>query len=196
RQTINLVKNTVANYIATPKVALVSIGTSSPNLFINALHERRNGDVFNFSFKDSTTRSNSILESIHSGNYDEVVVSISGYSLRPANNYGICKAAIDLWNQLQQFNTKTYVFGNVLAVKNFLSASQLIACYQDDDITQYTAADQYTVLINATGSLPVSIGEFKYGYSAFSPPNYAFDRFYRVDSIASDAIDKGAFSGC
>jgi CubicO group peptidase (beta-lactamase class C family) len=51
-------------------------------------------------------------------------------------------------------------------------------------------------LINTQGSLPVSIGEFKYGYSAYSPPNYAFDKFYRVDSIVADAIDRGAFPGC
>jgi CubicO group peptidase (beta-lactamase class C family) len=160
------------------------------------LHQRRNADVFSFSYKDGANKSDSILRAIRSGSYDEIVVSVSGYSLRPASNYGISKSAIALFDQLQKFNTKNYVFGNVLAIKNFFSASQLIACYQDDDITQYTAADQYAGLINARGSLPVSIGEFKYGYSAYSPPNYAFDKFYRVDSIVSDAIDKGAFPGC
>ena len=196
RQTITIVKNRVANYIASPKIACVSIGPPSPGFFVNILHERRNADVFSFSYKDGVRRSDSILRVIRSGSYDEIVVSVNGYSLRPANNYGISKAAIDLFDQLQKFNTKNYVFGNVLAIKNFFSASQLIACYQDDDITQYTAADQYAGLINAKGSLPVSIGEFKYGYSAYSPPNYAFDKFYRVDSIVSDAIDKGAFPGC
>ena len=196
RQTITIIKNKVPYYIASPKIACVSIGASSPSLFANSLHQRRNAVVFSFSYKDDAGRSDSILRAIRSGKYDEIVVSISGYNLRPANNYGISKAAIDLFNQLQAFNTKNYVFGNVLAIKNFLSASLLVACYQDDDITQYTAADQYAGLINAKGSLPVSIGEFKYGYSAYSPPNYAFDKFYRVDSIVSDAIDRGAFPGC
>jgi hypothetical protein len=196
RQTITIVKNKVANYIASPKIACVSIGASSPGFFVNTLHQRRNADVFSFSYKDGANKSDSILRAIRSGSYDEIVVSVSGYSLRPASNYGISKSAIALFDQLQKFNTKNYVFGNVLAIKNFFSASQLIACYQDDDITQYTAADQYAGLINARGSLPVSIGEFKYGYSAYSPPNYAFDKFYRVDSIVSDAIDRGAFPGC
>jgi beta-N-acetylhexosaminidase len=196
RQTITIVKNKVANYIASPKIACVSIGASSPGFFVNTLHERRNADVFNFSYKEGANKSDSILRAIRSGSYDEIVVSVNGYNLRPANNYGLSKSAIDLFDQLQKFNTKNYVFGNVLAIKNFFSASQLVACYQDDDITQYTAADQYAGLINAKGSLPVSIGEFKYGYSAYSPPNYAFDKFYRVDSVVSDAIDKGAFPGC
>ena len=196
RQTITIIKNKIANYIASPKIACVSIGTSSPGSFVNTIHDRRNADVYTFSYKDGSRRSDSILRAIRSGGYNEVVVSVSGYSLRPGDNYGISKAAIDLFDQLQKFNTKNYVFGNVLATKNFLSASQLVACYQDDDITQYTAADQYAGLINAKGSLPVSIGEFKYGYSAYSPPNYAFDKFYRVDSIVADAIDRGAFPGC
>ena len=196
RQTITIVKNKVPYYIASPKIACVSIGTSSPGPFASTLHQRRNAYVFNFSYKDAANRSDSILRAIRSGNFDEVVISISGYNLRPANNYGISKTAIDLFEQLQKFNTKNYVFGNVLAIKNFLTAAQLVACYQDDDITQYTAADQYAGLINATGSLPVSIGEFRYGYSAYAPLNYAFDKFYRVDSIVSDAIDRGAFPGC
>jgi len=196
RQTITIVRNKVPYYIASPKIACVSIGTSSPGPFASTLHQRRNAYVFNFSYKDAANRSDSILRAIRSGNFDEVVISISGYNLRPANNYGISKTAIDLFEQLQKFNTKNYVFGNVLAIKNFLTAAQLVACYQDDDITQYTAADQYAGLINATGSLPVSIGEFRYGYSAYAPLNYAFDKFYRVDSIVSDAIDRGAFPGC
>jgi CubicO group peptidase (beta-lactamase class C family) len=85
----------------------------------------------------------------------------------------------------------------VLAIKNFLSAQHLVACYQDDDITQSAAADQYSASIIAKGKLPVSIGQFKYGYSAFAPQqNYVSNRFYKVDSTVADAIDKGAFPGC
>ena len=197
RQTITLVKNKITKYIATPKIACVAIGASLPNFFNKALQERKNADVFTFSYRDSTTKSDSILEKLRTGNYDEIVVSVSGYNLRPANNYGISKTAIDFFNQLQQFNTKNYVFGNVLAIKNFLSAPYLVACYQDDDITQYIAADLYAGDISAKGKLSVSVGEFKYGYSAFVPvQNYAYNKFYQVDSIVSDALDKGAFPGC
>ncbi|HEY1872542.1 MAG TPA: glycoside hydrolase family 3 N-terminal domain-containing protein [Chitinophagaceae bacterium] len=196
RQTITVVKNKLPKYIATPKIACVDIGTSSPGVFCRSLHERKNADVFNFSYRDNEEKANSILEKIRTNNYDEVVVSVSGYSLRLANNYGISKNALDLFNKLQQFNTKNYIFGNVLAIKNFMSAPQLIACYQDDDITQYTAADLYAGAITARGVLPVSIGEFKYGYSAFTPqPNYASNKFYKIDSTVSDAIDRGAFPG-
>jgi beta-N-acetylhexosaminidase len=197
RQTITLVKNKFSKYIAIPKIAYVAIGESSLTFFGKALKERRKAETFAFSYKDNTAKSDSILQMLRSGNYDEIVVSVSGYSLRPGNNYGISEAAIDFFNQLQQFNTKNYVFGNVLAIKNFLSAPHLMACYQDDDITQYIAADLYAGDIQPKGKLPVSIGQFKYGYSAFVPVyNYAYSRFYQVDSIVDNALDKGAFPGC
>jgi beta-glucosidase-like glycosyl hydrolase/CubicO group peptidase (beta-lactamase class C family) len=197
RQTITVVKNKITKYNASPKIAVVTIGTSSPGFFANALKDRKHADVFTFSFKDNTAQSESILKKLRSGNYDEVVVSISGYNLRPANNYEISNPAIDFFNQLQQFTTKNFVFGNVLAIKNFLTAPHLIACYQDDEITQYTAADLYTGNITAKGSLPVSVGQFKYGYSAFVPQqSYVSNKFYQVDSIVSDALDKGVFPGC
>ena len=196
RQAITLVKNKITKYIATPKVAYMAIGASSPTTFGKALQARRSTETFNFSYLDNAAKAQSILEKIRSGNYDEVVVSVSGYSLRPANNYGITPAAIDFFNQLQQFNTKNFVFGNVLAIRNFFAAPHLVACYQDDDVTQNTAADLYYGDLTAKGHLPVSIGEFKYGYSAFVPqPNLASNNFYKVDSIVNDGIDKGAFTG-
>jgi beta-N-acetylhexosaminidase len=196
RQTITIVKNKVAKYIATPKIAYVAIGGSAMDFFGRAIGERKKIEAFNFSYHDNSIKGDSILQNIRSGNFDEVVVSVSGYSLRPANNYGISNNAINFFNQLQQFNTKNYVFGNVLAIKNFLSAQHLVACYQDDDITQYTAADLYAGDITPKGTLPVSIGAFKYGYSGFTPVyNYSSSRFYKVDSIVADALDKGAFPG-
>ncbi|HEY2722240.1 MAG TPA: serine hydrolase, partial [Chitinophagaceae bacterium] len=197
RQTMTVVKNHITKFNATPKIACVAIGSTSPNFFCKALQQRKKADVFTFSYRDGAERSASVLQQIKDGNYDEIVVSVSDYSLRPANNYGISNAAIEFFNQLQQFNTKNYIFGNVLAIKDFLSAHHLVACYQDDDITQYTAADLYSGELRTKGVLPVSVAEFKYGYSAFVPQaNYAYSKFYKVDSIANDAIDKGAFPGC
>jgi beta-glucosidase-like glycosyl hydrolase/CubicO group peptidase (beta-lactamase class C family) len=197
RQTITAIKNKITKYNSAPKIACVAIGASSPTFFEKALQQRRNADLFTFSYADNPKQAEAILGKLHNGNYDEVLVTVSGYNLRPANNYGISTAAIDFFNQLQQFNTKNFVFGNVLAIKNFLAAPHLVACYQDDDITQYTAADLYAGDITARGHLPVSIGQYKYGYSAFvARPGIASNKFYEVDSIVSDALDKGAFTGC
>jgi len=197
RETITLVKNKITPYIASPKIACVTIGGTAPVPFAKALQEKKHAEIFTFNFKDSTEKSSSILQKLRAAKYDEIVVCVSGYSLRPANNYGISRPAIDFFNQLQEFNTKNYIFGNVLAIRNFLAAPHLVACYQDDDITQYTAADLYVGAMTAKGNLPVTIGEYRYGYSAFVPQQtYGSNKFYQVDSIISDALDKGAFTGC
>jgi len=196
RQTITIVKNKITKFNPSPKIAVVSIGTPLPGFFANALKARKHAEVFTFTYKDSTPQSGVILQKLRSGNFDEVVVSVGGYSLRPANNYGITPSAIDFFHQLQQFNTKNFVFGNVLAIRNFLTAPHLIACYQDDDITQYTAADLYAGDITAKGTLPISVAQYKYGFSAFVPQQSpGSNPFYKVDSIVSDAIDRGAFTG-
>jgi beta-N-acetylhexosaminidase len=205
RQTITMVKNNIGvdNDIDetipyAQKVAYVSIGPSATFFGIGLKH-RRPMDEFSFSFRDSTSKEDSILKILQQKQYGRIIVSVSSYNLRPANNYGISNTAIDFFNKLQQFNTTNYIFGNVLAIKNFLSAKNLIAAYQDDDITQYTAADQYFGDVVARGKLPVSISEFKYGSSApiiVSNANKMQNKyFYQVDSIVTDALDNGAFPG-
>lgn len=206
RETITVVKNEQTKKNDIFKTAYVAIGATQPTAFGNGLYNHINYllgrlgnpiDVFLFSYKDDSAKGDSILNVIRDAHYNNVLVSVSNYSLRPANNYGISNNAMDFFNKLQQFDPRNYIFGNVLAIKNFLSAKNLIACYQDDDITQYTAADEYFGDVAARGTLPVSIGEFKYGYAAASTDhtNYSSNKFYEVDSIVSDALDKGAFPG-
>ena len=95
RQTMTLVKNKITKYLATPKIAYVAIGASSVTSFEKALQARRGAETFYFPNTENAGKAQSILQKIRSGNYDEVVVSVSGFSLRPANNYGITPAAIN-----------------------------------------------------------------------------------------------------
>lgn len=175
-------------------VAYVGIGSGTINSFGNRMQQDRNADVYLFSYKDSTDKEDSILQIIRSGNYDNVVISVSDYNLRPANNYTISNPAIDLFNQLQTFNSTSFIFGNILAAKNFCSARTLVACYQDDDITQQTAADLLAGSLTAKGRLPVTVCDYKYGTGITD--FVSFNKFYQVDSIVKDALDKKAFPGC
>jgi CubicO group peptidase (beta-lactamase class C family) len=141
------------------------------------------------------------LDSISNGKYDAVVIGIHGFTLRPSNNYGITDTVMQLWNQLQAMNSVTLVFGNVLATKNFCAAKNLIACYQDDDITQQVAADLLEGTISTEGTLPVSVCEYKYGAGIMQkavPVKLTIEqnKFAAVDSIAEDAISQKAFPGC
>ena len=95
-----------------------------------------------------------------------------------------------------------FVFGNVLAAENFCDAYTLVACYQDDEITQQSAADLVEGKIVSMGRLPVSFCQYKFGdgtvHGGVKPMKAAVskDKLNTIDSIVYDAIAKKAFPGC
>jgi beta-N-acetylhexosaminidase len=182
------------------KIAYVGIGTAQLNDFGKRLRDDFNADVFTFSYKDSNDKAAEILKDVpKDGKYDAIIVGIHDFSNRPANNYGISAAAIDLWKKLDFIKTVTIVFGNVLATKNFCSAWTLVACHQDDDITQQAAADLLQGNLDASGKLPVRVCKFNAGDGIVKEkgePIHSFGKLMAVDSIVNDAITQKAFPGC
>ncbi|MFC0774542.1 glycoside hydrolase family 3 N-terminal domain-containing protein [Terrimonas alba] len=182
------------------KIAYVGIGIAELNAFGKRLKEDKDADTYFFSYKDEDPER--ILTAIKEGKYESIVIGVHDYNLRPANNYLISPVAVNLVKELQSFNAATFVFGNVLAISNFCDATNLIACYQDDDITQQAAADLLESKIVSMGRLPVSVCGFKPGAGivhggvkpvrASLPPN----KLDAIDSIVADAIAKKAFPGC
>jgi beta-N-acetylhexosaminidase len=184
------------------RIAYVGIGASQLNAFGKRMKDDYNADVFLFSYKDSSIKADSIFSAVGKDKYDAVIVGIHEFSNRPANNYGISNAAIKLWKDLNFIKTSTFVFGNVLATKNFCDAWTLAACYQDDNITQEIAADLLKGNIGTSGKLPVTVCKFGYGTGiAVKKDEVSFlslkaNRLRAIDSIANDAIAKKAFPGC
>lgn len=182
------------------KIAYIGIGTSKLNDFGKRLKDDFDADVFTFSYKDSGDKAEKILKDVpKDGKYDAIVVGIHDFSNRPADNYGISPAAIELWKKLDFIKTVTMVFGNVLATKNFCSAWTLVSCNQDDNITQQAAADLLQGKYEATGKLPISVCKFRSGDGIVKEkgePVHQFEKLMAIDSIVSDAIAKRAFPGC
>lgn len=121
-------------------------------------------DVFYFNYSQDAGRILSIVELIKK-RYKKVIIGIHNYNRVPANNFGISKAAVDMVTQLQQ-QTKaiTFVFGNPYAIKNWCTAKNIVACYEDDEIIQNTAIDLLQGKITARGKLPVTVcEEYQYG---------------------------------
>ncbi len=134
--------------------------------------------------------------------YDAVIIGIHNFNNRPANNYQISASAIELWKKLNSIKTLSFVFGNVLATENFCDATTLVACYQDDDITQQAAADLLEGKIVSMGRLPVSVCDFDFGsgivHGGVKPVRKvpAKNKLTSIDSIVYDGIEKKAFPGC
>jgi len=209
---LTVLKKTDAGFFPMPAVtkektdvAYVSIGMNSDNAFSKRMRLDYNADVIYFDYKQDAAKMTEVLESVKK-QYKKVIVGVHAYNRVPANNFGLSKNAVDLVSQLQQkTNAITFVFGNPYAIKNWCAAKNLVACYEDDEIIQNTAIDLLQGKIAAKGKLPVTVcPSYKYGtgivYNALSPINPAklkLDplKLTVIDSIAGDAIAKGATPG-
>lgn len=183
------------------KTAYIGVGVNGLNDFGKRIFEEWDADTYFLSYKDSEAGAQAILKAMEEKKYDQVVIGVHDFSNRPANNYGISATAKNLVQAAQKYKPVTLVFGNVMAVAQFCDAVNLVACYQDDDITQHTAADLLEGKIFSMGRLPVSVCEFKYGtglvYGGVKPvPPSLSDRMYGIDSIALNGIANKAFPGC
>ncbi len=188
-------------------VAYISIGNSSDNTFATRMRNDYKAAIFYFNYLQDSSRILSTVELIKK-RYKKVVIGIHNYNRVPANNFGISNASVDLVTQLQkQTNAVTFVFGNPYAIKNWCTAKNIIACYEDDEIIQNAAIDLLQGKITAKGKLPVTVcEEFKYGdgliASGFflprtNPDDAGLDpvKLNAIDSIVTDAIEKGAAPG-
>jgi beta-N-acetylhexosaminidase len=190
------------------ELAYISVGTTQDNAFARRMCNEYNADLFYFNYNQDSTTTLSTLNFIKT-RYKKIIIGVYGYNRVPANNFGISKAAVDLVSGLQQqANVITFVFGNPYAIKNWCNASNLVACYEDDDIIQNTAIDILQGKIIFKGHLPVTVcPEYKFGSGIVSnafflprvnPTEVGLDpvKLSAIDSIANDAIAKGATPGC
>ena len=190
-------------------IVYVGIGIDSANTFAKRLQGDLNADAFYFNYKEDATRILSTVELIKN-RYKSVIIGVHNYARYPANNFGISQYALDLIHQIQQ-NNKTIVFdfGNPYALKNLCNADNLIACYEDDSITQHAAADLLEGKIIAKGKLPVTVCDnYKYGSGIIAshdrlmpianPSEVGIDaaKLLAIDSIANLGIAEGAYPGC
>ncbi|MEO5650694.1 MAG: glycoside hydrolase family 3 N-terminal domain-containing protein [Ginsengibacter sp.] len=189
------------------EIAFVGIGISSENTFSKRMKDDYNADAFFFDYNQDAKRILSTVELIKK-RYKSVVIGVHQYNRYPANQFGISNYALDLIRQIQQNNeTIIFNFGNPYALKNFCDARNLVACYEDDSITQQVAADILEGKIKARGTLPVTVCDnYKYGSGIVaedlmpivSPSEAGMDasKLSVIDSIANAGIAAGAYPGC
>ncbi|MFT3681857.1 MAG: glycoside hydrolase family 3 N-terminal domain-containing protein [Ferruginibacter sp.] len=177
-----------------PAVAYVGIGLTGENAFAKRMKADYNAAAFYFNYKEDAGRVASIVELVKR-KYKRVVIGIHAYSRTPANNFGMSAAALQLIKQLQrQTNSISFVFGNPYAIKNFCNAKNLVACYEDDSLTQRAAVDFLQGKFAARGKLPVTVCDtYKFG-SGIVMINA--NQFHEVDDVAENAVKMGATPGC
>ncbi|MGZ3948230.1 MAG: glycoside hydrolase family 3 N-terminal domain-containing protein [Flavisolibacter sp.] len=182
----------------TSHMAYVGIGADS-TVFGDRLKKELNVDTYYLNFMDSSDKASQVLNAVRSNKYNKLIVGVHGYAPKAVNNFGISQTALNLWDSLQTPSTANFVFGNVYATKNFLSAPSLVAMYQDDDIFQNVAVDFIEGKLASNGKLPVTIDSTSFGTGIairrFVPTGVA-PEWLTIDSIVYDGIAKKAFPGC
>ena len=146
------------------RIAYVGIGLTQENAFAKRMQADYRAHTYLFDYTLDSNKAAALLQ-ILKNRYDVVIIGLHNYARYPANNFGISEAAQHLVHDLQQqFSTVTLAFGNPYAIKNFCTAKTLVACYEDDDIVQQTAADLLNGRFTAKGRLPVTVcPEFTFG---------------------------------
>lgn len=188
-------------------IAYLGIGLNNAGALAGSLQKDYNADVFYFDYKDGAAKANSIYKSLQS-KYDLVIIGIHKYSKYPANNFGITDDAINLVKKIQQSEPNiTLVFGNPYAIKNFCTSPNLAECYEDDVVFQQAAYNWLQGKFFAEGKLPVTVCDAYKAGSGITVSNALpivapesagmhSDVLNRIDSIATDAIQKHATPGC
>ncbi|MFM9908566.1 MAG: glycoside hydrolase family 3 N-terminal domain-containing protein [Chitinophagaceae bacterium] len=188
------------------RVAYIGVGISKDNAFARQLRMDYDAHVYYFDYKQSAAKASQLLQYLKE-EYDVVVIGVHNYSRKSANNFGISVAAQNLVLQLQQQQQcLTFIFGNPYALKNYCQAKVLVACYEDDAITQTTAADILNGRLFAKGKLPVTVCEsFQFGSGVVSKRilnaapatdlGFNQEKLLVIDSIVNDAIKKQAIPG-
>jgi beta-N-acetylhexosaminidase len=197
---------------ANKKIAYVGLGIDSANTFASRLQEDLKADAFYFDYKEDAARIDSAVALIKD-RYQAVVIGVHNYNRYPHNNFGISDYALDLVKKLQgadggNYKTILFDFGNPYALKNFCDAKNLVACYEDDSITQNAAADILEGRIFPKGTLPVTVCDnYKFGSGItgnrvmpVATPNEeginGLQMTRDIDSIANLGITVKAYPGC
>ncbi|HUR12570.1 MAG TPA: glycoside hydrolase family 3 N-terminal domain-containing protein [Flavitalea sp.] len=188
------------------KIAYVGFGSTKDNAFARSLRNEYDAHVYYFDYRMNEAKANAIL-ALLKDRYDIVVIGLHAYSRFPANNFNVSSTAITLIHQLQQdHKTVTLAFGNPYIIKNLCDSRVLIACYEDDEITQMTAADLMKGRFIAKGKLPVTVcPAFPFGAGIVAERllpvvestelGFNSQKLEAIDSIVEDAIQKRAIPG-
>jgi beta-glucosidase-like glycosyl hydrolase/CubicO group peptidase (beta-lactamase class C family) len=209
------------------RIAYIAIGAPNENIISSQLKNNFNATVYLFGSratigkqlmddqsannipaeKADSSSANALIQKIKASGYDLVIVGMHNYSRRPAKNFGLSNASVYLLNALASFNTLTLYFGNPYAMANSINPTNLMACYEDDEITQEAVYDILIGRNEPKGILPVTVTHsLTYGssinYNSYFPKVQAWEagldanKLNKIDSIANDAVDKGAVPGC
>jgi beta-N-acetylhexosaminidase len=201
---ITLVKQETAGIlpvIANDKVAYIAIGINAENAIIKYLQTKISLDAFYIATTTDSIHTYQLIDSISKLGYTKIITGLHHYSRRPANNFSLSAGNLYAMHLLaQKANIIMVTFGNPYCIKNYSNAANIIACYEDDDITQNVAGQLLLGYIKPKGTLPVSVNDtLKAGTGIVAEELHASTKPINtivIDSIVQKGLSEKAFPGC
>lgn len=90
-------------------------------------------------------------------NYDAVIVAIHNLNFAPGGNYGLNDEQVNfLYEASTKKNVMIVLLGNAYAMQYFCGAPSVMVTYEDDSLTEITAAEVLLKKLKAKGLLPVT----------------------------------------
>lgn len=193
---------------STQKIATVSIGGEVFNEFQNTINHYHNASHFHLPSTISADQIAKIEKTYE--DFDIVIVTLHGTSKYPRNNFGVTTSESNYMKALNKVKKCVFVdFGNPYNLKMFYGMKTVVMAYQDEEVNQVKAAQILFGALPADASLSVSVsGEYKVfstkkvedqkllQYGGADEVGMDQKKLSKIDSIAKDAIDKGATPGC
>lgn len=190
----------------TLKIALVTIGDSLENDFTRYAQRYapmkiiRLGKHYSGNIKDSLTNYNLVLTSVH---YSAIFAQ---------RNYLLTSSMLTTLNQIQEKKHVLVLFGNPYAAGTSILTGKeeaLIFAYENTAYTNKMAAEALFGGATISGKLPVTVGDnLEYGkgltlnkitrlrYVRPEEIGIKSSALSRIDSIAQNGVDEGAYPGC
>ncbi len=192
------------------KLLCISLGNGNSSEFKHYLNKYMQVDTLNLSKWPTKLEIEKLMDTITY--YTHIIIGQIGISEWPFSKFNLSEKNILLAEKIAGIKPVVFVFmGNPYAMryypdlKNFES---LVIAYGDNETEQRMAAEAIFGGVGVKGILPVTINnEFQSGtgltYSAIRlkysiPEEFGLNEndFYRVDSIALEAIKQKAIPGC
>jgi beta-N-acetylhexosaminidase len=155
------------------KIAYVAIGINKDNTITKKMKADLGADVFYFDNNQSGGRVLSTIQLLKT-RYSKVIIGMHNYNKRPANNFSISAASLNLIKQATASlpNVVCIAFGNPYALKYVSNSKNVlpIAAYEDDAIVHQLCFEMLKGNIDMDGELPVTVSaDMPYG-SGFAIP--------------------------
>lgn len=196
--------------IANEKTAYVLVGNVD-SIAMAKLMKKQKVAVYFLPVKNATAKAaDSLAALIGKGRFARTIVGVHDLRRSPAGNFGMNDTAIAFINKLgtSSQNSSLMVFGNPYALAFFEQSSfeSIAAVYEDDSVFQQAAYEWIMGKYAARGTLPVTVGGWKYGTGATSAVAFPLARpeqlgmksevLQAIDTVAAEAIANGAAPGC